>query len=280
MTSISFPAMGTQIEAWGARDETGEELRRFIENVEGTCSRFRPESELSLINSASGSSHELSPQLADLMAAASRAREMTSGLVDAGIGAALIDWGYDRTFTEVTDLADTPKALGSPHWEVQGRHLVCAPGTAIDLGGIAKGWACDRAVETGLAQVVSAGGDMRSAHPGTMVGILEAAGGLAARMHIGVAALATSSISKRVWTVADRTVNHMVDPRTMSPVRSPVSSATVVADMAVDAEAGAKAVLLLGEEGLEWADGQDWVQAAIVVWHDGSVYATGAEVAA
>ena len=67
----------------------------------------------------------------------------------------------------------------------------------------------------------------------------------------------------------------------MAPAASPIFSATVTAATAVEAEAGAKAVLLHGESGLAWAEQQDWIDAALVVWHDGNVYATtGLEMAA
>ena len=69
-------------------------------------------------------------------------------------------------------------------------------------------------------------------------------------------------------------MSHVIDPRTLEPVESPVLSASVLAETAVDAEAGAKAVLLHGEEGLGWAESTEWITAALVVWHDGSVYAT------
>jgi hypothetical protein len=60
-----------------------------------------------------------------------------------------------------------------------------------------------------------------------------------------------------------------------------VLSATVIARSAVEAEAGAKAALLKGDRALHWAAGADWIDAALVVWHDGSIYATpGIEVAA
>jgi thiamine biosynthesis lipoprotein ApbE len=60
-----------------------------------------------------------------------------------------------------------------------------------------------------------------------------------------------------------------------------VVSATVLAATATDAEAGAKAVLMLGTDGLAWAEAEPWVAAALVIWHDGSIYGTpGLEVAA
>ena len=60
----------------------------------------------------------------------------------------------------------------------------------------------------------------------------------------------------------------------MAPASTPVVSATVVADTAVEAEAGAKAVVLMGVNGLAWADQQDWIRQAAVIWHDGTVYGT------
>ena len=91
---------------------------------------------------------------------------------------------------------------------------------------------------------------------------------------VGVGGLATSATTRRQWNVAGRPANHLIDPRTLSPAFSPIFSATVMTETAVEAEAGAKAVLLHGEHGLAWAEQQQWIDAALVVWRDGSVYAT------
>jgi hypothetical protein len=53
-----------------------------------------------------------------------------------------------------------------------------------------------------------------------------------------------------------------------------VLSASALAATAVEAEAAAKAILLLGPDGLDWAERQPWVRSAVVVWNDGNVYAT------
>jgi thiamine biosynthesis lipoprotein len=222
----------------------------------------------------------LSPMLTEVMQAADRARELTGGLVDVGVGAGVVTWGYDRSFEQVRDVEDTPPPGERPSWTLQGHALIRGPGTLIDLGGVAKGWACDQAVERGMASVVSAGGDIRSIDPRTVVSVMDPFGELATRVSVGVGALATSSTTRRRWKAGGTEVSHIIDPRTMAPVSSPVMSATVVAASAVDAEAGAKAALLMGEDALVWADGADWIAGALVVWHDGSVYATpGLEVA-
>jgi thiamine biosynthesis lipoprotein ApbE len=60
-----------------------------------------------------------------------------------------------------------------------------------------------------------------------------------------------------------------------------VLSASAVASTALEAEAAAKAVLLLGADGLRWAERQPWISDAVVIWNDGNAYATtGLELAA
>lgn len=280
MSDYSFDAMGTLVEVWGLPDRR-DLVKEWFEEVESIASRFRPDSELSRINRDPSPAVTLSGVMHQLLEVATSAYESTDGLVDIGVGASVEDWGYDRTFSELSDLREAPAPNMPGAWELRGGRLFRTPGVKIDLGGIAKGWTCDRVVEAGLGDVVSAGGDMRSTHPDTVVTVSDPRGDTAVRIHLGRGGLATSSITKRRWMVAGSDVSHLVDPRSMRPVRTPVQSATVLAATAAEAEAGAKAVLLLGEDGLSWAADRNWIRAAVVVWVDGSVYGTpGLEVAA
>jgi thiamine biosynthesis lipoprotein len=281
MNRVSFAAMGTGIDAWCDDADGAAQVRGWFEEVESVCSRFRPDSELSRVNRAQGRTVTLSGMLADVLQAADSARALTDGLVDVGVGAGVIHWGYDRTFEQVRDLGVAPQHIARSGWSIVGRQLTRDRGTSIDLGGVAKGWACDQAVERGMARVISAGGDLRSEDSRTVVSVLDPDDDVAVRLALGVGALATSSTTRRRWKAGGREVCHIIDPRTMEPVRSPVLSATVVASSAVEAEAGAKTAVLMGDHALSWADQADWIRGAVVVWHDGSVYATnGIEVAA
>ena len=264
--------MGTTVEAWG---NDGHALSRWFEEVESVCSRFRPTSELSQINTAGAGHHPVSPLMGQVLEAADRARSITDGIVDVGVGSAVAAWGYDRTFAEVRPIPDEPAPITRGGWGVGEGAIWRDAGTHIDLGGIAKGWTCDRAVEYGLAGVVSAGGDIRSSDPATVATIADPKGAEVARVALGVGALATSSVARRRWKAGGREVSHIIDPRSMRPVTSAVVSASVIAGTAVDAEAGAKAVLIHGVDGLAWADAQNWIESAVVVWEDGAVYATG-----
>jgi len=271
-----FPAMGTSVDVTAPTEVGVAGTRQLFDEVESRCSRFLANSELSTINRDSSTDASISHELAEVLAVAAKARAITDGLVDVGVGRAVRAWGYDRTFAEVADRGsdDPPSCRDDSDWRLEGTTLIRTPGTKIDLGGIAKGWTCDLAVDRGLATVASAGGDVRSADPAAKVEIIDPWGDVAVTIRLGVGALATSSVSRRQWRFADRHANHLIDPRTMEPTRSPILTASAVTATAAEAEAAAKAILLRGADGLAWADRQPWIASALVIWNDGRVYAT------
>jgi thiamine biosynthesis lipoprotein len=278
MIEIQFEAMGTRIVALGADPSNVEPFFKVAERI---FSRFDETSELSMLNRDPRESVLVSSELAACLQAAWDLRTRTERLVDPAVGNAVIEWGYDRTFAEVEDRGAVSTISGVNDWNVSGNSVRRRPGTLLDLGGIAKGWTADLAVAAGLADVVSAGGDVRSDNPETTVSIEDPWGEVAVNVHLGRGGLATSTSSRRRWRVGDVEAHHLVDPRRLEPATSPIISASVIAATAVEAEAGAKAVLLRGEHGLTWAEQQTWIRAALAVWHDGSVYATtGWEMAA
>ena len=84
MIQHTFEAMGTRIEAWCADRAAVDDLEGWFELVEGICSRFRPESELSRINASPLPEVTVSPLLQGVLKEATWAREATEGLVDVG----------------------------------------------------------------------------------------------------------------------------------------------------------------------------------------------------
>lgn len=282
MMADEFPAMGTTISVT-APDAAGiAATQRWFAEVEHACSRFLPHSNLSKLNDDPRPAVPVAGLLSQVLRRAAEIRDLTDGLVDAGVGSDVVRWGYNRTFDDVSGLAAAPAHdLGSRAWAVRDGMVTRPPGVRIDLGGIAKGWAADEAVRSGLARIVSAGGDLASSHPDCEVEVRGPAGNIVATVAVGIGALATSSVSRRRWRVGDDVAHHLIDPRTARPADTPVVSATVIAEHAVVAEAGAKAVLIRGADGLAWAGRQHWIKAAVVVWNDGAVYATsGLDLAA
>jgi thiamine biosynthesis lipoprotein len=277
-----FPAMGTTVSVTAASASNIVATRTWFEEVEQVCSRFRPDSDLTLANEATAERVAVSSMLAEILERAAVLRVLTDGLVDPAVGGDVIRWGYDRTFEEVGDRNQCVEADPCRQaWRVECQWLTRSAGLRLDLGGLAKGWAADRAVEQGLALIVSAGGDIRSRHPKTAVEVLGPDDEIAATVLLGCGALATSSVARRRWRVADGIAHHLIDPRTGAPAAGPIVSATVVAATAIEAEAGAKAMMLHGVDGLAWVAAQPWLEGGLAVWADGSVYATAdVEVAA
>lgn len=281
MIQGTFHAMGTEVAVVAPETRTLPAVELVFGVVESICSRFLPASELSLINESTDTSVTLSPLLAEVMSWAQELKARTSGIVDPGVGGSVRAWGYDRTFAEVGGVESAPSRRNAPDWSLNDGVLDRDPDLELDLGGIAKGWTCDLAIEMTHAVVVNAGGDLRSMDPDLVVSLKDPWGDRVADVKVGDGALATSTVALRAWRVGDRWANHLIDPRTQEPSDSPVLSATALADSAVEAEAAAKTVLLLGGEGLAWASRQDWVRGAIVLWRDLRVYATkGLEFAA
>ncbi len=67
--------------------------------------------------------------------------------------------------------------------------------------------------------------------------------------------VATSGRDYRRWQRDGAWQHHILDPRTGQPAATDVLSATVIAPTAREAEAAAKAALILGSrEGLEWLE--------------------------
>ena len=81
-------------------------VERQLATIDLAASRFRPDSELSQLNLAAGDWVAVSPLFARALRVARDAAQWSDGLVDPTVGAALIELGYDRTFTLVA--ADGP----------------------------------------------------------------------------------------------------------------------------------------------------------------------------
>jgi thiamine biosynthesis lipoprotein len=264
MTRRSFRAMGTEIELFvdGADTESAlDAAESEFHRLEGLLSRFQGNSELSRLN-ASGSI-DASPDLIRVVELAVAAREQTQGRFDPTIHDALVSAGYDRSFElfapdEQSDVDDgvhlhlhrrTPSQLhGGVH--VRGSRIDLDAGLHLDLGGIGKGYAAERAAEllaTAGPCLVNAGGDVATRSGSWPVGV-ETSGELLTLELEGSRALATSGKDRRRWRRNGREQHHLIDPRTGAPADSDLLRVTVVAGDAVAAEVDAKALFLAGAD--------------------------------
>jgi len=217
--------------------------------LEALLTRFRPDSELSQLN-ATGSI-AAGPDLLRVVELALAARERTGGRFDINVHDALLAAGYDRSFEllspdDARPAGPVPGARGRV--EIADGVISLHGGARIDLGGIGKGYACERAAEilaTAGPCLVNAGGDIATRDGVWTVAVETPDGPLALELS-GSCALATSGRDSRRWRRAGRELHHIIDPATGEPSSSDLLRVTVVARDAVEAEVTAKALFLAG----------------------------------
>jgi len=292
MNGITFPAIGTTVHllltdpSTSALAKANGLLRDFLDDLDLTCSRFRPDSALSTVN-RSGSASNVDPLLLAALRVALTAAEETGGLFDPTLGTAMIAIGYDRSF------AGVPRSSRRRVVPVPGREawreirideptgtIILPLGVRLDLGATAKAWAADMAAAQ-LAEhldcgvLVNLGGDLAIAGPAPAGGwrVRVAAdhaattGGQVVAVRSG--GVATSSTTVRRWKRADQVLHHVLDPATGLPARRVWQYVSVAAADCVTANTAATAALILGERAPDWLNERDL--AARLVAADGSV---------
>ncbi len=290
--AMTFRAMGCQIHAQLEAGVEGHavlsQLPAKVEAMEARLSRFRPDSELMQLNKRAGEWVKVSTTLLEVIQAAKHAAQLTNGLFNPLVLPAMLANGYDRSFEQIA-LPLTTAHVPAGDWQGielrrSAREVRIPPSSALDLGGIAKGWAAEKLADE-LAQtgacLVNMGGDMvaRGAPQGWQGWQVEVSDPFndapLVSLWLKDTAIATSGSDFRQWaTQAGKTYHHIVNPQTGCPAATNVLMASVVHPHAPTAEAYAKAVILQGAEaGLSWLS-QQWHAEGLVVQDDGKVLAT------
>ena len=290
--------MGTRISVdFGVTDEAlaadcSERVFAEMRRIDALMSTYRDDSEITRVNSdAARETIEISTELARLIESSIGFSRLSGGIFD--ITYASVGYAYDyrnRLEPSAETLAAKLPAIDYRHIELAGNRIhFTRPGVRIDLGGIAKGYAVDRAVEIvsdcGISRaMISAGGDSRivgdrDGRP-WLIGIRHPreAGEIALRLPLSDSAISTSGDYERYFIVDGKRVHHILDPATGRPSEGSWS-ATVIGPDAMTTDALSTTIFILGaNEGLalvEKLDGFD----AILIDSSGKVhYSSGFEV--
>lgn len=272
MEGIQFRAMNTDIvlQAEGTADQLRpgfEAASQYIQDCECRFTRFSPDSELSHLNNAGGAWVQVSPELFEIILVAREFMQKTGGLFNPAILPNLQRIGYDRSMDLLRMEEDSAAPVAAAFQAINFDDIQIRPedyqvslpmGAMLDLGGIAKGWIAEKAAgllnKYSPACGVSAGGDMfligkpegRETWSVDLENPSTPADNLV-RLNLPPGAVATSSISKRVWKQNGVERHHLIDPRTGEPAQTEWLSVTVIAPHACEAEVYAKALLIAGQ---------------------------------
>ena len=269
----SRPAMGTTVEIFlyaTTRDlaaELFEAAFQEIERVEAALSMYRPSSEVSRINTSAGRGPVVTdPEVFGLIHRALEYSRRTEGAFDITVGPLVKAWGFFRNEGHIPSAEELTGARASVGWQhvelddaTRSVHFR-APGLALDLGGIGKGFALDCAARTlqrhGIERALLGAGQSSYVAMGAPVGTEgwpitvpsphNSARALSTiQLHDG--SLSTSGSDQQYFEVDGRRYSHIIDPRTGQPVTGMIQ-VTVTAPSATDSDALSTALFVLGPE--------------------------------
>lgn len=247
-----------------------------LKQFDRIMSDYDPDSELSRLcdNSRAGHPVKVSDELWDVLAASRRFSQATDGAFDISVGPVVKLWRVARRKKILPD----PDALAQALTKVDGKSIILdeashtvelqREGMRLDLGGIAQGYAADKAFEMlqagGVTRaMVDVSGDIRVGDPppgeaGWRVAIESAKGPNSSEgartLALANCAVSTSGDAYQFVEIDGVRYSHIVDPKTGVGLTT-ASSVTVIAPDALTADGLDTAILVLGpERGLKTLD--------------------------
>jgi len=272
---------------------TTEMLARAVDRVrdlEAWWSRFQVDSDVTRANQAAGRPVVVHADTLAVVARAMEAWRQTNGRFDITTLPALISHGYTHSAVNcepaplITGTRVGTSALIGVDYLAS---TITVPArSAIDLGGIGKGFAADIVAEDlieagALGALVNIGGDLvvlgrPSDDESWYLGIEDPRDPSShiARLRLDCGAIATSGTTIRRWVRPDGShAHHLIDPCRAQPSDSGIVTATVIAADAATAEVYATALTLMA--GIDGVALLAAVQlAGIAVDDSGAVFTT------
>jgi thiamine biosynthesis lipoprotein len=230
-----------------------------MEHLDKLLSRYNTDSEVSRL-SQSTKGGDVSLPTAEVLTLGLEVSRKSGGAFDMTLGKLKTLWVFDKetpTLPNAAELSTALSGIGPKALILEGQQLrKASPQLQLDLGGIAKGYAVDRAIailkQHGVLNAsVNAGGDMYLLgqrperpwrigiqHPREEKGVLET-------LQISNRAVVTSGDYERFFEKDGVRYHHIFNPQTGMPARN-CQSVTIVTDSVALGDALATAVFVLG----------------------------------
>lgn len=260
-------------------DEAARAAYKEFAELDARMSDYRADSELNRLASATGP-QEVSPELFEVLQASVHYSELSGGAFDVTVGPLVRLWRQARREKKLPDAAALRAALERVGYRnlvldaARRRVEVKRPDLQLDLGAIAKGYACDRALAVlrrhGVRRaMVDAGGGMALGDPppgerGWKIQLADEADKILVLANVGVA---TSGDWDQYVEVGGKRYSHIVDTKTGLGLTSR-ATVTVIAPDGLKADALSTTLSVLGpERGLKLAEDLPATEAW-VKWSD------------
>src|SRR5262245_60370316 len=243
-----------------------------VDRIDRLMSNYKNDSELSRVNrEAAKAPVKVDPELFDFIAECLRYSRESEGAFDITVGPLMKAWGFFRgegRMPSEAELAEARSRVGYRRVilnQKDGTIFFDRAGVELDLGGIAKGYAVDRAVAVlkryGVKSALfSAGGSTiyaLGAPPGKPAWEIQVQDPverdkIATRVRLKERALSVSGSYEKFFELNGERYSHVMDPRTGRPVQG-VLSVAVVTDDGTSGDALDNVFYVLGaERGRAW----------------------------
>jgi len=291
--------MGTEVSATAVA-LTPEAARRAVaaalaevNRLEGLLSHRIPASDVGRCNAlAARGPVNVAPETFELMQSAAETWHLTNGAFDPTVLPLVRLWqecARARRLPTAAELAVVQASVGCQHVVLDVEHRAirfAREGVALDLGGIAKGYAADRAAIVMRASgatggLIACAGDIvafgcRADGRPWRVGVQdprhpESTAALVDTLEFSDMAVSTSGNYRRFSEIGGKPYSHILDPRTGWPADA-VPSVTVIAPNGRTADALATGISVLGlEEGLRLVESLPNVEALLLTIEEGRI---------
>ncbi|MEK6732445.1 MAG: FAD:protein FMN transferase [Candidatus Omnitrophota bacterium] len=248
--------------AINAIDAAFKETKR----IEKVFSKFDEDSEVSKINRLAGLEKvNANEEVLSLIERSIYYSKISDGAFDITVAPLMEIWGFVRKHQSIPDrgaIENTLKSVGYHNIELNLGELSIRflnRGAKIDLGGIAKGYAADRAkdilVSHGIKNgLVNLGGNIyalgkASGGRSWNIGVQDPRnkGKLLKSFELTNKAISTSGNYERFFEIGGKRYSHIINPVSGEPCQG-IISVTVAADSAEEADALSTVIFVLGEE--------------------------------
>lgn len=261
-SSESFFSMDTvmEISAYGKNSETAVKAARSeIERLDGLFDRNNENSDVYRLNARQSDTAD-----ADVFAAAKKALEIsreTDGAFDFTVTPVMDLWGFYDCNYRVPQTEEIKNALKTVNYRnvyINGDKIQITGNSKLDFGGIAKGYASERAAEIlrsyGIKSgVINLGGNVQTIGSRTdgndwNIGIADPFNSedTAAVVKISDKSVITSGGYQRFFEQNGETYHHIVNPSDGCPVKNNVKSVTVISSDSTAADALSTALFVMG----------------------------------
>ena len=247
-----------------------ELIARETTRIEKKFSRYRKDNIIYEINTSNGKTIEVDVETALLLDYANECYKLSDGAFDITSGVLRSVWTFDGG-DRVPEMSVVRKQLQRVGWEKlvwNKPHLTLLPGMELDLGGIGKEYAVDRAAliaadmgET--AVLINFGGDLvalgpwgKEQHAWDVLIEPVDQDSVATKICLRQGSLATSGDTKRFLMKDGIRYGHILDPRTGYPCSDSPRSVTVQSDTCLEAGMLATMAMLQGCHARDFLDAQ------------------------